>query len=81
MSSDVPAPSMNRTAIIVLMTGGVFVVLGVLMLLFFRGWPPWPVAMWFTISHVFFCIVIARAKPFRGPHKEPIADPDLPRLE
>jgi hypothetical protein len=72
---------MNRKAIIILMTAGVFIVLGMLMLLFFGGWPPWPVIFWFTVSHVFFCIVIARVKPFTGPYKEPMAEPDLPRIE
>jgi hypothetical protein len=37
--------------------------------------------MWFTLSHVFFCFVIGRAKPFKGPYKEPMADPELPKLE
>ncbi len=83
MRSAVSAPAgsrMNRKAIILLMTAGVFAVLGTLMLLFFGGWPPWPVTFWFTISHVFFCVVIARVKPFRGPYKEPMAEPTLPRL-
>lgn len=75
------ASHMNRKAVIVLMTAGVFVVLTVMMILFFEGWPPWPVIMWFTLSHVFFCIVIGRVRPFKGPHKEPMIDPPLPRLE
>lgn len=72
---------MNRRAVIVLMTAGVFIVLSLLTILFFEGWPPWPVIMWFTLSHVFFCIVISRVKPFQGPHQEPMADPELPKLE
>lgn len=75
------ATPMNRKAVIVLMTAGIFVVLGVMMILFFESWPPWPVLMWFTLSHVFFCVVIGRAKPFKGPYKEPLADPELPKLE
>ncbi len=70
---------MNRRRVIILMTLGVFIVLGTLMILFFEGLPPWPVALWFTASHVFFCIVIARVKPFPGPHREPMAEPELPR--
>ena len=75
------ASRMNRKAVIVLMTAGVFIVLSVMMLLFFEGWPPWPVIMWFTLSHMFFCVVIGRTKPFKGPHMEPMVDPPLPRLE
>ncbi|MGE4062145.1 MAG: hypothetical protein AB7E79_02150 [Rhodospirillaceae bacterium] len=83
MISSPPAvgPTMNRKAIIILMTVGIFVVLGLLMLLFFEGWPPWPVTFWFTVSHVFFCVVIWHVKPFTGPYKTPMAEPDLPRLE
>jgi NADH:ubiquinone oxidoreductase subunit H len=73
--------SMNRKAIILLMTAGIFVVLGILMLLFFGGWPPWPVTLWFALSHVFFCVVIARVKPFRGPYREPMGEPGLPRVD
>jgi hypothetical protein len=72
---------MNRKAIIIGMTVGVFIVLGILMLLFFKGWPPWPVLLWFTASHAFFCAMIVRTKPFNGPYQEPMAEPDLPQLE
>ena len=72
---------MNRKAVIIWMTAAVFVVLGTLMLMFFDGWPPWPVTFWFIMSHVFFCVVIARVKPFTGPYTEPMAEPELPRLE
>ena len=72
---------MNRKAIIILMTAGVFAVLVMLMLLSFGGWPPWPVILWFTVSHLFFCAVVARTKPFTGPYTEPMAEPELPRPE
>lgn len=72
---------MNPRSVIFLMTAAVFVVLGALMLLFFEGWPPWPVILWFTASHVFFCVVVARVKPFTGPYREPMAEPDLPGLD
>lgn len=72
---------MNRKAVILWMTAGIFIVLGTLMLLFFEGWPPWPVTFWFTVSHLFFCIVIARVKPFAGPYRKPMPEPELPRLD
>ena len=72
---------MNRKAIIIVMTLGVFIVLGTLMVLFFEGWPSWPVVLWFTVSHAFFCTMILRTKPFHGPHQEPMAEPDLPHLD
>jgi len=30
--------------------------------------PPWPVLFWFAVSHVSFCVLIARTKPFTGPY-------------
>lgn len=71
---------MNRKAIIIMMTAGIFAVLTTLMILFFEGWPPWPVTMWFAVSHAFFCAVVLRVKPFKGPYREPMAEPELPRL-
>ena len=70
-------PGFSRTALIVMMTIGVFIVLGTLMVLFFKGLPPWPVLLWFTASHAFFCVIIARVKPYNGPHRPPMGDPDL----
>lgn len=67
-------PTMNRTRVVVLMTLAVFVMLGWLMLTIFQGLPPWPVAFWFVVSHVFFCAVILRVKPFKGPYTKPLAD-------
>jgi len=72
---------MNRKAVILMMTVGVFVVLGMLMVLFFQGWPPWPVILWFAVSHIFFCALIAGVRPYPGPYREPMADPELPRPE
>ncbi len=71
--------TMNRKTVIILMTAGVFAVLSMLMLLFFEGWPPWPVIFWFAVSHAFFCRVILGVKPFTGPYTEPMADPEPPR--
>lgn len=69
---------MNRKGIIILTTVGIFVVLTALSVLFFRGWPPWPVIFWFAVSHIFFCAVIMRTPPFRGPYQKPMADSELP---
>ncbi len=66
---------MNLRRVIVLTTIGVFIILTILATLFFKGIPPWPVLFWFTVSHAFFCCVIARVKPYRGPYVEPMTDP------
>ncbi len=68
---------MNRTRVIVGTTVAVFVILCILAMVFFRGIPPWPVLLWFAVSHLFFCIVIARVKPYRGPYAEPMAEPAI----
>ncbi len=76
-----PVGGMNHRAIIILMTAGVFAVLCMLMLLSFQGWPPWPVILWFAVSHLFFCAVVVRTKPFKGPYTTPMQEPELPRPE
>lgn len=65
---------MNRKRVIVWMTVAVFVLLGWLMITIFEGFPPWPVLFWFAVSHIFFCVVIARVRPFRGPYSDPMSD-------
>ena len=72
--------TMNRKRVIVLTTVAVSVMLCIIAVVFFRGIPPWPVLLWFTVSHLFFCVVIARVKPYRGPYQEPMADPGLETL-
>jgi hypothetical protein len=62
---------MNRKRVIVLMTVAVFVMMGWLMLTIFGGWPPWPVLFWFVASHIFFCAVVLRVRPFKGPYSTP----------
>ena len=68
---------MNRKRVIVLMTLAIFVLFGWLMITVFDGLPPWPFVLAFTVSHLFFCIVVASVKPYRGPYTKPMADPDL----
>jgi len=68
-------PRMNRKRVIMWMTIAVFFMLAVPMTSIFGGIPPWPVIFWFAVSHVFFCVLIARTKPFTGPYVEPVEDP------
>jgi hypothetical protein len=65
---------MNRQRVIVMMTLAVFFILVVPLTAIFGGLPPWPVIFWFTVSHVFFCALIARTKPFTGPYVKPLTD-------
>ena len=66
---------MNRRAVIIGTTIAVFFVLLVPLSIMFGGIPPWPVIFWFTVSHIFFCVVIWRVRPFNGPYAEPLTDP------
>jgi len=71
---DIPGkvgPTMNTARVIKLMTVAVFMTLGSLMFAVFDGLPPWPVVLWFTLSHVFFCVVVSRVQPFKGPYTTP----------
>ncbi len=62
---------MNRKRVILLMTVAVFFMLAYLMVMVFGGLPPWPVLLWFALSHAFFCTVIWRVRQFKGPYTEP----------
>ncbi|TAL01681.1 MAG: hypothetical protein EPO08_09595 [Rhodospirillaceae bacterium] len=68
---------MNRRRVIIAMTLAVFFMLGVPLTAIFGGLPPWPVIGWFAASHIFFCVLIGRTKPFTGPYTEPYTDPQL----
>lgn len=68
---------MNRRKVIFLTTVGVFLILTTIAAVFFKGLPPWPVLFWFAVSHAFFCFIIARVKPYRGPYTEPMEDPTI----
>jgi hypothetical protein len=72
---------MNRVRVIVAMTVAVCFMLVVPLTAMFGGRPPWPIIFWFIVSHVFFCVLIARTKPFRGPYVEPYNDPRLPPVD
>jgi len=66
--------TMNRKRVIIVMTLAVFFILGVPLTAIFHGIPPWPLIFWFAVSHIFFCVLIARTKPFKGPYREPLTD-------
>lgn len=74
IGSTMIGPTMNRKRVILWMTVAVFVLFGWLMLTIFQGLPPWPVTFWFVASHVFFCAVVLRVRPFKGPYATPLAD-------
>ena len=67
---------MNPKRVIILMTLAVCAMLGSLMILFFGGFPPWPITICFAVSHLTFCFFVARVKPYTGPYKRPLVDPD-----
>lgn len=67
-------PAMNPRRVIFWMTIGVFIVLGWLMMVVFKGFPPWPVAACFVLSHGFFSVVLLCVRPYRGPYSQPMAE-------
>ncbi|MCB2106138.1 MAG: hypothetical protein KDE14_00500 [Rhodobacteraceae bacterium] len=69
-------PAMNRKRVIVWMTAGVFAMLAVITIGGYGSLPPWPVWLSFGVSHLFFCIVVAKVKPFRGPYTTPMLNRD-----
>lgn len=74
---------MNPRRVIIWMTVAVLIILTVLSTLFFGGIPPWPLLLSFAVSHTTFCVIVSRVKPYRGPHNEPMTDPepsDWPQL-
>ncbi len=67
---------MNPRRVIIWTTVGVLAMLSVVTMLF-GGIPAWPMLLWFAASHLFFCCMIARVKPYRGPYIEPMAQPTV----
>lgn len=65
-------PTMNRKRVIVWMTVAVAVLFIWMMATVFGGLPPWPVVLWIVASHVFFCAVVVRVRPFTGPYTTPM---------
>ena len=65
---------MNPRRVVIFMTMGMFFILSLVMILAVGGLPPWPVWFWMVVSHVFFCTIILRVKPYRGPYRVPLQD-------
>lgn len=65
-------PSMNRGRVILVMTVLLAATMALIMAGPLRDWLPWPVVAWFVVSHAFFCAVILRVRPFRGPYVTPM---------
>ena len=76
-----PAPTMDKKKVVFWTSVGVAFMLFYIMLMIVGGIPPWPLLIWFALSHGFFCWVILRVKPYRGPYTQPIDNevpPDRP---
>ncbi|NKB43654.1 MAG: hypothetical protein GKS03_05185 [Alphaproteobacteria bacterium] len=67
--------SMNRKRVILWMTVAVMIVLLAMTTVLLGALPPWPVWLFFAISHGFFCSVVWRTPPYPGPHTKPMAEP------
>ncbi|MGB1875436.1 MAG: hypothetical protein ACPHGY_00740 [Rhodospirillaceae bacterium] len=70
-------PPMNRKRVIVWMTVAVAVILFMMTTMLLGAIPPWPVWLFFGISHGFFCTVIWRTQPYLGPHTKPTQEPTV----
>jgi len=85
MSNNMPASparpnTMNRKRVIVWMTIAVFMTLLTMTMVLLGALPPWPVWVFFAISHGFFCTVIWKTPPYPGPHRTPMPEVTLPPL-
>jgi len=69
---------MNRKRVITWMTLAVAVTFLTMTFVLLGAAPPWPVWLFFAISHGFFCTVIWRTPPYPGPHRRPMDDIKLP---
>ncbi len=69
-----PSPPMNRKRVILWMTVAIAVVLVMMTTVLLGAFPPWPVWLFFGISHGFFCLVIWRTRPYPGPHVTPLSE-------
>ena len=75
------APTMDKKKVVLWISAGVVFTLFYIMLMVVGGIPPWPLLIWFALSHGFFCWFILRVKPYRGPYTHPIENevpPDQP---
>ena len=69
--------NMNPKRVVAWMTVAVGVILFMMTFLLLGALPPWPVWLFFAISHGFFCAVIWRTPPYLGPHRTPMAEISL----
>ncbi|MEQ8735769.1 MAG: hypothetical protein RIC29_12655 [Rhodospirillaceae bacterium] len=69
-----PNPPMNRKRVIIWMTVAVAIILLTMTVVLLGALPPWPVWLFFGLSHAFFCTMIWKTKPYSGPFKEPMED-------
>ena len=65
---------MNPRRVILWMTIGVAVVLLMMTVILLGAIPPWPVWLFFAISHGFFCAVVWKVKPYPGPFAQPLTE-------
>lgn len=70
---------MNRKRVIVWMTVAIVVVLVVMTTVLLGALPPWPVWVFFGLSHGFFCLFVWRTEPYPGPHVKPLSDSTNPK--
>jgi hypothetical protein len=69
---------MNRKRVITWMTVGVGVIFLMMTFILLGALPPWPVWVFFGISHGFFCVAVWRVRPYRGPFLKPMPDATVP---
>lgn len=69
---------LNRKRVVVWMTVGVAVTLFVMTFVLLGAVPPWPVWLFFALSHGFFCAMVWRVKPYRGPYHRPMPEITVP---
>ncbi len=73
-----PNPPMNRKRVIIWMTVAVAIILLTMTVVLLGAFPPWPVWLFFGLSHAFFCTMIWKTRPYSGPYKEPMDDITAP---
>jgi hypothetical protein len=69
---------MNRKRVILWMTVAVAVILLTMTTVLLGAPPPWPVWLFFALSHSFFCAVVWQTRPYPGPFQDPMTEPTAP---
>lgn len=65
---------MDRELVITLVSAGVLVTFLIMTVVLLGALPPWPIWLFFAVSHGFFCVIVWRTKPYRGPFVRPMAN-------